>query len=205
MLSYTNLQLFGSGGAEKLDKLVYFCYTTPMTENITLEISPKDAAEFLDYTKKLSTAFGSAGYGPKAVLWTFEKKIEQGKLVLAQKQAEEQAKMSKPAYTTVMCNVEKTAHSHDCWILHKPSKTVYYAPFGHHYQIIQYLHDNFPGVIDASWSKSDTATPIIRTGDVKHGKPRTAMENAVTSKKLRPVLIKAYYDARGQQVPGGPF
>ena len=185
-----------------------------MTENITLEITPALADSILDYTKKLADTFGIQGYGQGAPLWHLKAQIEKGQIVLTQKKEEEAAqaaaKAAKTQYKVVMCNVDKTATNHDCWILHKPSKTVYYAPFGHHHQIIQYLMNNFPGVINEDWYKSDEACPKIRTGDVKHGNPRTAKENPVTMKKLRAALIKAYYDARGQQIPphmqnGGTF
>lgn len=176
-----------------------------MTENITLELTPKLTSDILEFTDLLSKTFGINGFGPNAALWHLKSKIEEGKIVLEQVQLEEKAKAdakaAKTAYKVVMCNIEKSATHHDCWILDKKTKTVYYAPFGHHYQIVAYLMNNHPGVIDDSWHKSDSAAPTIRTGDVKHGNPRTAKENNVTHKGLRKTLIKAYYDARGQQIP----
>lgn len=173
-----------------------------MTENITLELHPDIANNILTYADELSKMFGIHGYGPDAALYHLKMKIEEGKIVLEQKQAEEAAKANKPAFKTVICPIDKDSNNHDCWILHKPSKTVYYAPHGHHYALIAYLHAHYPGIIDESWSKSDTADSAIRTGDVKSGNPRTCSENPVTSKKLRPVLIAAYNEARGKV---GPF
>ena len=164
-----------------------------MTETIAVELNTQIADSLLTFTDQLGAMFGAKGYGPNNALYHLKLGIENGKMKLEQ----EQAKAVKPAYKTVLCPVEKATHIHDCWILHKPSKTVYYAPFGHHHQLIAYLLMNCPGVIKEDWHKSDTADAVIRTGDVKGGKPRTCNENPVTSKKLRPVLIKAYNDARG--------
>lgn len=176
-----------------------------MTENITLELTPKLTEDILDYANELAKMFGIQGYGPNAALWHLKTKIEEGKVVLEQIQLEEKAKIeakaAKTSYKVVNCPVENSATHHDCWILDKKTKTVYYSPFGHHYQLIAYLMNNHPGVIDGTWHKSDSAAPTIRTGDVKHGNPRTAKENNVTHKGLRKVLIKAYYDARHQEIP----
>lgn len=172
-----------------------------MTKNVKLEINPELAENLLNYADTLSNTFGIQGYGPGAALYHLKIKIEEGQIVLKQEHEKELAKLNKSAFNVVMCNIPKDSTNHDCWILDKKTKTIYYAPFGHHYQIIQYLHTNYPGVIDKMWKKSDTAAPMIRTGDVKHGNPRTAKENPVTMKKLRAALIKAYYDARGQEIP----
>lgn len=172
-----------------------------MTKNIPLEINPQLAQQLVDYAETLSNTFGIQGYGPGAALYHLKAHIEQGQIVLKQQQEKELAKVNKSNFNVVMCMVPKDSTNHDCWILDKSTKTIYYAPFGHHYQIIQWMHDNHPGVIDKMWVKSDTAAPMIRTGDVKHGNPRTAKENPVTMKKLRAALIKAYYDARGVEVP----
>lgn len=176
-----------------------------MTENLTLELTPALADQIVEFTDKLGNTFGIQGYGPGAPLYHLKVKIEHGKIELAKVQAEEKAKIeaeaAKKNYNVVMCNIDKSATNHDCWILEKKTKTVYYAPFGHHYQLVAYLMNNHPGVIDDTWHKSDSAAPTIRTGDVKHGNPRTAKENAVTHKGLRKVLIKAYYDARHLEVP----
>lgn len=172
-----------------------------MTKNIQLELNPQLADNLVAYADTLSNMFGIQGYGPDAALYHLKMNIEQGKIILEQEQAKQLAKTQKPVFKVVMCNIPKSATSHDCWILDKSTKTIYYAPFGHHYQIVEWMHNNCPGVIDKMWEKSDTAAPMIRTGDVKHGSPRTAKENPVTMKKLRAALIKAYYEARGQEVP----
>jgi hypothetical protein len=172
-----------------------------MTKNIKLEINPTLADNLLAYADMLSNTFGIQGYGPDAALYHLKMHLEQGKLVLEQEQAKELAKLNKPAYNIVMCPIPKDSNNHDCWILDKKTKTIYYAPHGHHYAIVQYLHTNYPGVIDQMWAKSDTVQANIRTGDVKSGNPRTAKENPVTMKKLRSALVKCYYDARGQEVP----
>jgi hypothetical protein len=173
-----------------------------MTETINIELTPQLAEGIIKYSDELAALFGVKGYGPSGSLWHLKARIQAGQIVLEKKQAEEAAKAKpKIELKTFMCPIPKESTNHDCWILHKPTKTIYYAPFGHHYSLVAYLLNNHPGIIDEAWHKSDEASPKIRTGDVKHGNPRTAKENAVTAKNLRTALIKAYYDARGQEVP----
>ena len=101
----------------------------------------------------------------------------------------------------ILCNIPQSAKYHDCWILHKPTKRIFYAPYGHHYQIIDYLMNNgYSDILQDEWTgKKDSDN--LRTGDVKHGMPRTAKENPVTAKKLREALVKTYHEVRGLTPP----
>lgn len=94
----------------------------------------------------------------------------------------------------VMVTAKSAAH-HDAWMFDKEENTLYYVPFGHHYQLFdgltQMKRKDLLGIING---KEDNHR--MRFGDVKHGTPRTIKENELKKEPLRSTVIDLYNKSR---------
>lgn len=100
------------------------------------------------------------------------------------------------AIKVVLLNLPASATHHDAWLYVKKERTLFYVPFGHHYQLFDALNQMGRQDILHLASSGKTDTKELKFGDVKHGIPRTAKENTITKEPIRSVLVNCFNNAR---------